>query len=115
MSQKQPLQQQAQPDPSWSKMDPAWVADFIREESSFDADKIEQMLQFAVDAAKNSQTVTVTLSAAAVEALSRYRQAKSTFEVVGHDAEECADLFLATERAAEELGKQIAALAPDTD
>ncbi|WP_439126313.1 MAG: hypothetical protein ACNJA3_28505 (plasmid) [Pseudomonas rhizophila] len=62
---------------------------------------------------KNTHAMTVTLDANAVEALSRYRQALSAFEVVGHGTDEGADLFLASERAAEELGKQIAALAPD--
>lgn len=46
--------EQVQADPSWVKMDPSWVVDFIRDESKFDADKIEQMLQFAVDAAKST-------------------------------------------------------------
>ncbi|TCV62748.1 hypothetical protein [Pseudomonas fluorescens] len=62
---------------------------------------------------KNTQAMTITLDANALEALSRYRKALSAFEDVGHGADEGAELFLATERAAEELGKQIAALAPD--
>ncbi|MGN7738636.1 hypothetical protein ACTJKT_01380 [Pseudomonas sp. 22526] len=62
---------------------------------------------------KNTQAMTVTLDANAVEALSRYRQALSAFEAVGHGTDEGADLFLATERAAEDLGKQIAVLAPE--
>ncbi|MHC5208765.1 hypothetical protein [Pseudomonas chlororaphis] len=112
MSKQPDVQTQSLPDPSWAKMDPVWVVEYIRDGSKFDADKIEQMLQFAIDAAKNCQTVTVALDANAVEALSRYRQALSAFEAVGHGAVEGADLFLATERAAEDLGKQIAALAP---
>lgn len=62
----------------------------------------------------NTQEMTVTLDVNAVAALTRYRQALSAFQAVGHGADEGADLFLAAERAAEELGKQIAALAPDT-
>ncbi|HJH19468.1 MAG TPA: hypothetical protein K8W20_12225 [Pseudomonas lactis] len=61
---------------------------------------------------KNNQAMTVTLDANAVEALARYRQALSAFQAVGHGADEGADLFLATEHAAEELGKRIAELAP---
>lgn len=112
---QQPEQPQSLPDPSWVKMDPSWVADFIRDGSKFDADKIEQMLQFAIDAAKNCNAVTVTLDAKAVEALSQYRQALSAFQEVGHGTDKGADLYLDTERAAEELGRQVAALAPATD
>jgi hypothetical protein len=61
----------------------------------------------------NTQPMTVTLDTNAVEALSRYRQALSAFQAVGHGSDEGADLYLAAERTAEELGKQIAALAPD--
>ncbi|KPC01969.1 hypothetical protein QO021_28220 (plasmid) [Pseudomonas amygdali pv. lachrymans] len=63
---------------------------------------------------KNTQAMTVTLDAKAVEALALYRQALSAFQAVGHGADEGAALFLATERAAEDLGKRIAALAPAT-
>jgi len=40
------------PDPDWAKMDPSWVVDFVRSETKFDADKVELMLQFAIDSAK---------------------------------------------------------------
>lgn len=112
MSQQPDVQKQSLPDPSWAKMDPVWVVEYIRDGSKFDADKIEQMLQFAIDAAKNCQAVTVALDTSAVEALARYRQALSAFQAVGHGTDEGADLYLDTERAAEDLGKQIAALAP---
>jgi len=56
MSQQPDVQKQSLPDPSWAKMDPVWVMEYIRDGSKFDADKIEQMLQFAIDAAKNCQT-----------------------------------------------------------
>ena len=58
--------------------------------------------------------MTVTLDAQAVEALSHYRQALSAFQAVGHGSDEGADLFLTSERAAEELGRLIADLAPAT-
>lgn len=63
-------------------------------------------------AAALSAPLTLTLDAEAVTAILRYRQALLAFEAVGHGADEGADLFLAVERAAEELGKQVAALAP---
>lgn len=63
----------------------------------------------------NTQAMTVTLNESAVQTLAKYRQALLAFEAVGHGTEEGADLFLAMERAAEELGKQIAALAPEID
>jgi hypothetical protein len=62
----------------------------------------------------NSDAMTVTLDAEAVEALSHYRQALSAFQAVGHGSDEGADLFLTSERAAEELGRLIADLAPAT-
>lgn len=61
----------------------------------------------------NTQPMTVTLDTNAVEAPARYRQALSAFQAVGQGFDVGADLYLAAERAAEELGKQIAALAPD--
>ncbi|GLF10561.1 hypothetical protein [Pseudomonas aeruginosa] len=64
---------------------------------------------------KNTQAMTVTLDAKAVEALSQYRQALAAFQAVGHGTDEGAALFLASERAAEELGRQVEALAPSTD
>ncbi|MBA6105266.1 hypothetical protein [Pseudomonas monteilii] len=112
MSQQPDFQKQSLPDPSWAKMDPLWVVEYLRNGSKFDADKIEQMLQFAIDAAKNTQAMTLTLDSNAVEALARYRQALSAFQEVGHGTDQGADLYLDAERAAEDLGKQIAALAP---
>lgn len=35
----------------WARMDPVFVVDVIREQTNFDADLIEAMLQFAIDAA----------------------------------------------------------------
>ena len=64
---------------------------------------------------QDNQTMTVTLDAKAVEALSHYRQALTAFQAVGHGTDEGADLFQASERAAVELGRQVAALAPSTD
>ncbi|MFU5667493.1 hypothetical protein ACM7UX_31580 [Pseudomonas aeruginosa] len=55
--------------------------------------------------------MTLTLDAKAVEALDQYRQALAAFQAVGHGSEEGADLYLTAENAAENLGKQIAALA----
>lgn len=55
--------------------------------------------------------MTLTLDAKAVEALDQYRQALSAFQAVGHGSDEGADLYLTAENAAEDLGKQIAALA----
>lgn len=112
MSQQPDVQKQPMPDPSWAKMDPVWVGEYLRDGSNFDADKIEQMLQFAIDAAKNIQAMTVTLDTSAVKALARYRHALSAFQAVGHGTDQGADLYLDTERAAEDLGKQIASLAP---
>lgn len=45
-------------EPKWEKMDPSWVAEFIRENTGFDASLIEKMLQFAADAAKQSKETT---------------------------------------------------------
>ncbi|WP_343177154.1 hypothetical protein [Pseudomonas sp. 4810-S13] len=59
-----------------------------------------------------SAPLTLTLDSEAVAALLRYRKAHTAFATVGHGAEEGADLYLAVERAAEELGKRVAALAP---
>ena len=48
----QALEQLAQSiNPRWARMDPVFVVDMIREQSHFDADLIEAMLQFAIDAA----------------------------------------------------------------
>lgn len=47
-----PAAPELRPDPSWAKMDPTWLIDFIREETKFDADKVEQMLLFAIESAK---------------------------------------------------------------
>ncbi|NNB33892.1 hypothetical protein [Pseudomonas fragi] len=62
----------------------------------------------------SDREMTVTLDAEAVEALSHYRQALSAFQAVGHGTDEGADLFLTSEKAAEELGRLIADLAPAT-
>jgi hypothetical protein len=59
--------------------------------------------------------MTLTLDANALDALARYRQACSAFQAVGHGSDEGADLYLASESAAEELGKQVAALAQAAD
>lgn len=63
----------------------------------------------------NTPAKTLTLDANALDALARYRQAHSAFQAVGHGSDEGADLYLASENAAEELGKQIAALAQAAD
>ncbi|MDF2792294.1 MAG: hypothetical protein K0S85_47 [Pseudomonas orientalis] len=38
--------------PKWARMDPDFVVDFVREQSGFDADLLESMLHFAIDAAR---------------------------------------------------------------
>ncbi|MCK3838608.1 MULTISPECIES: hypothetical protein [Pseudomonas] len=38
--------------PKWARMDPDFVVEFVREQSGFDADLIESMLQFAIEAAR---------------------------------------------------------------
>lgn len=50
-------------EPKWAKMDPAWVVEFVRTETSFDADKVEKMLQFATDAAKDAGAATTSATA----------------------------------------------------
>ncbi|QCI13093.1 hypothetical protein E6B08_17705 [Pseudomonas putida] len=57
----------------------------------------------------------MTLDAKAAEALSRYREALSAFQAVGHGTDEGADLYLSAERAAEDFGRQIAVLAAKED
>lgn len=59
----------------------------------------------------DTPAMTLTLDANALEALARYRQALLAFQAVGHGSEEGGDLYLTAESAAEDLGKQIAALA----
>lgn len=59
----------------------------------------------------NAPAMTLTLDANALDALVRYRQALSAFQAVGHGSDEGGDLYLASEAAAEELGKQVATLA----
>jgi hypothetical protein len=52
MTPAQTLEQLSQSiDPKWARMDPVFVISVIREKTSFDADLIEAMLQFAIDAA----------------------------------------------------------------
>lgn len=36
-------------------MDPSWLVDFVKNETKFDADLVERMLEFAVDVAKAAQ------------------------------------------------------------
>lgn len=42
-------------EPAWAKMDPVFLVEFVRQETAFDADMIERMLTFAIDAAKPAQ------------------------------------------------------------
>lgn len=62
---------------------------------------------------QNTNQLTVHLDDQAIEALKRYRHAQFAFDAVGHGGKNGAELFLAAEKAAEHLGKLIAALAPD--
>lgn len=39
-------------DPTWAKMDPVFLVEFVRQKTGFDADIIERMLTFAIEAAK---------------------------------------------------------------
>jgi hypothetical protein len=41
----------------WARMDTSWLVDFVKNETKFDADLVERMLEFAVDAAKATQAM----------------------------------------------------------
>lgn len=62
-------------------------------------------------APQQAALTTLTLDAKAVEALDQYLQALQAFQAVGHGTDDGANLYLAAERAAEDLGKRIAVLA----
>lgn len=62
----------------------------------------------------DTRGMSVVLDGKAIDALARYRKALAAFEAVGHEGEKGAELFLASERAAEDLGRLVAALSPAT-
>ena len=51
---KTTVAQELRVDPKWAKMDPTWLIEYLREETRFDANHVEQMLLFAIEQSKTA-------------------------------------------------------------
>lgn len=52
---KTTVAQELRVDPKWAKMDPTWLIEYLREETRFDANQVEQMLLFAIEQSKTAR------------------------------------------------------------